>query len=36
MAAGADYFFSKIDEFEMIAQVLRNMSRSKSHNRRGE
>jgi DNA-binding NarL/FixJ family response regulator len=26
MAAGADYFFSKIEEFEMIAQALRRIS----------
>jgi two-component system invasion response regulator UvrY len=36
MAAGADYFFSKIDEFEMIAQALRRISRNKTDNRRGE
>ena len=35
MAAGADYFFSKIDEFEMIAQALRRISRTKTDNRRG-
>ena len=26
MTAGADYFFSKIDEFEMIGQVLRRIA----------
>jgi DNA-binding NarL/FixJ family response regulator len=26
MAAGTDYFFSKIDEFEMIGQVLRRIA----------
>jgi DNA-binding NarL/FixJ family response regulator len=36
MAAGADYFFSKIDEFEMIAQALRRISRNKTDSRRGE
>jgi len=36
MAAGADYFFSKIDEFEMIARALRRISRNKTDNRRGE
>ena len=35
MAAGADYFFSKLDEFEMIAQALRHISRDKADNRRG-
>jgi two-component system response regulator DevR len=35
MAAGADYFFSKIDEFEMIAQALHRISRNKPDNRRG-
>ena len=29
MAAGADYFFSKLDEFEMIAQALRRITSSK-------
>jgi two-component system response regulator DevR len=36
MAAGADYFFSKIDEFEMITQALRRISRSKTDTRRDE
>ena len=36
MAAGADYFFSKIDEFEMIAQALRRINRDKPDDRRGE
>jgi two-component system response regulator DevR len=36
MAAGADYFFSKIDEFEMIAQALRRINRDKPDARRGE
>lgn len=36
MAAGADYFFSKIDEFEMIGQALRRISRSKTDSRRGD
>jgi two-component system response regulator DevR len=34
LAAGADYFFSKIDEFEMIAQALRRISHGEPHNRR--
>jgi DNA-binding NarL/FixJ family response regulator len=36
MAAGADYFFSKIDEFEMIAQALRRITRNNKDNRRGK
>lgn len=36
MAAGADYFFSKLDEFELIAQALRRISRRKPDSRRGE
>jgi two-component system response regulator DevR len=36
MAAGADYFFSKTDEFEMIGQALRRISRSKTDSRRGK
>ena len=36
MAAGADYFFSKIDDFELIAQALRRISRNKPDSRRSE
>lgn len=36
MSAGADYFFSKIDEFEMIGQALRRISRSGTGNQRGK
>ena len=36
MAAGADYFFSKIDDFELIAQALRRINRDKPDDRRGE
>lgn len=36
MAAGADYFFSKIDEFEMIGQALRRIIRSRSDANRDE
>ena len=35
MAAGADYFFSKLDEFEMIAQALRRITSSKPSGRPG-
>ena len=35
MTAGADYFFSKIDEFELIAQALRRISSNKTGSRRG-
>jgi len=35
MAAGADFFFSKIDEFAMIAQALRRISSSKAEIRPG-
>jgi two-component system response regulator DevR len=35
MAAGADFFFSKIDEFEMIAQALRRITSSRPESRPG-
>jgi two-component system, NarL family, response regulator DevR len=35
MTAGADYFFSKIDEFELIAQALRRINSNKTGSRRG-
>ena len=35
MAAGADYFFSKLDEFEMIAQALRGITSSSPKGRPG-
>ena len=35
MAAGADYFFSKLDEFEMIAQALRGITASSPKDRPG-
>ena len=35
MAAGADYFFSKLDEFEMIAQALRGITSSSPKGRLG-
>jgi DNA-binding NarL/FixJ family response regulator len=35
MAAGADFFFSKIDEFEMIAQALRRITHSGPESRPG-
>ena len=36
MSAGADYFFSKIDEFEMIGQTLRRISHSRADTRRND
>jgi two-component system response regulator DevR len=35
MAAGADYFFSKIEEFEMIGQALRRIAHYEPDNRQG-
>jgi two-component system OmpR family response regulator len=35
-SAGADYFFSKLDEFEMIGQALRRIAHYAPDNRQGE